>query len=73
MIWCKTYKKKIPFYESKFVLFSNKGLKKKNNEPCSATLPCNNVVGLTCQAGICKCASNMTFDGSKCGTYLTLL
>lgn len=40
------------------------------NEKCSATDLCNDLVGLACQDGVCKCASNSYWKENKCGKDL---
>ena len=37
------------------------------NERCSASELCNDLVGLTCQSGTCKCGANSYWKDAKCG------
>jgi hypothetical protein len=37
------------------------------NEKCTPTEQCNDVVGLSCQAGSCKCANGFYWKENKCG------
>ena len=36
-------------------------------EKCTPTEQCNDLAGLSCQEGVCKCANNAFWKDNKCG------
>ena len=42
------------------------------NEKCTPTEQCNDLVGLSCEAGNCKCANNAFWKEEKCGIIFFL-
>lgn len=45
----------------------NKATKFTINEKCSSNEQCNDLAGLSCQNGVCKCAENSIWMDNKCG------
>ena len=41
--------------------------KVKLSDKCSPTELCNELIGLSCQEGVCKCANNSYWKTDKCG------
>ena len=43
------------------------------NEKCSPSELCNDVAGLACQIGVCKCANGFYWKNDKCGILIWLV
>lgn len=54
-------------------LFKFKVLKLSLNERCTINELCNDLAGLSCQEGICKCSSSLYWKESKCRKSRLLL
>ena len=58
---------------SKFQFLNSKVPKLSFNERCSAIELCNDLVGLNCQEGICKCGASSYWKNSKCSNLASFL
>jgi hypothetical protein len=55
------------FNNTNLFFYKNQVNKLSTNEKCSETELCNDLAGLSCQEGVCKCAKDAYWKENKCG------